>query len=99
MGWDLFDCVLPTRNARHGYLYVPLGEGDTHYENYSVLHIKNSQYKFADEPISTNTHPALKNVSRAYLRHLIRNKETAGQRLATLNNLWFYSETMKSIRN
>lgn len=99
MGWDLFDCVLPTRNARHGYLYVPLGEGDQDYKHYSVLHIKSERYKFSDVPVSTNTHPALEGVSRAYLRHLIRTKEPAGFRLATLNNLHFYSNLLASLRS
>jgi len=98
LGWDLFDCVLPTRNARHGYLYVPKGEGDKDYENYSVLHVKNLRYKHSDKPISSNTHPALKNISRAYLRHLIRIKEPAGHRLATINNLWFYSQITEKLR-
>lgn len=98
MGWDIFDCVMPTRNARHGYLFVPLGEGDVDYKNYSVLHLKSERYKFSDEPIASVTHPALENVSRAYLRHLIRVKETVGFRLATLHNLQFYSQTMLSLR-
>lgn len=99
MGWDLFDCVLPTRNARHGYLYVPLGEGDQDYKHYSVLHIKSERYKFSDVPVSSNTHPALAGISRAYLRHLIRTKESAGFRLATLNNLHFYSNLLANLRS
>jgi queuine tRNA-ribosyltransferase len=101
MGWDLFDCVLPTRNARHGYLYVPQGEGDQDYENYSVVHIKSKRYAFSDEPISSisKTHPLLKNISKAYLRHLIRIKEPSGFRLATINNLYFYSSIIKKLRD
>ncbi len=101
MGWDLFDCVLPTRNARHGYLYVPKGEGDQDYENYSVVHIKSKRYEFSDEPISSlaQKHPLLKNISRAYLRHLIRIKEASGFRLATINNLYFYSSIIKKLRD
>ena len=98
MGWDIFDCVIPTRNARHGYLFVPPGEGDKDYENYSVMHIKTERYKYSDKPISSKTHPALKNISRAYLRHLIRIGEPSGLRMATLNNLWFYSEIMRELR-
>lgn len=98
MGWDLFDCVLPTRNARHGYLYVQPGEGDKEFKHYSVLHLKSERYKFADQPISSSTHPLLKNVSRAYLRHLIRIGEPAGFRLATIHNLHFYSQLMQRIR-
>lgn len=99
LGWDLFDCVLPSRNARHGYLFVPKGEGDLDFNHYSALHIKAERYKFADQPIASNTHPALKNISRAYLRHLIRVKEPAGFRLATLHNLYFYSQILTSLRS
>lgn len=98
MGWDLFDCVLPTRNARHGYIYVPKGEGDVDYEHYSVLHLKAERYKFADEPISSDSPPALRNISRAYLRHLLRIGEPAGQRLATMQNLWFYQKLLANLR-
>jgi queuine tRNA-ribosyltransferase len=98
MGWDLFDCVLPTRNARHGYLHVKKGEGDTHYKHYSVMHLRSERYANSNKPISEHTHPALKNISQAYLRHLLRISEPAGQRLATLHNLWFYSQLMKDLR-
>lgn len=98
MGWDLFDCVLPTRNARHGYLYVPKGEGDVDYENYSVLHLKAKRYEFSEEAIASSTHPALEGVSRAYLRYLIRIDEPSGFRLATLHNLHFYSKILADLR-
>jgi queuine tRNA-ribosyltransferase len=98
MGWDLFDCVLPTRNARHGYLFVPLGEGDVDYGHYSVLHLKSERYKHDSGPICSTSPAELRNVSRAYLRHLIRCKEPAGFRLATLQNLHFYSQCLESIR-
>lgn len=98
MGWDMFDCVLPTRNARHGYLYVPKGEGDKDFENYSVMHIKSERYKYADEAVASITHPLLKNISKAYLRHLLRINEAAGKRLATLHNLFFYQHIINSLR-
>ncbi len=53
-GWDLFDTVLPTRNARHGYLYVPSGVGDQEFENYSVMHIRSERYKEDDNPVMPN---------------------------------------------
>jgi queuine tRNA-ribosyltransferase len=99
LGWDLFDCVLPTRNARHGYLFVPLGEGDVDHKHYSVLHLKTQRYANSHEPIASNTHPALKNISRAYLRHLLRINESAGFRLATLHNLWFYQQVCAGLRS
>jgi len=99
MGWDLFDCVLPTRNGRHGYLYVPKGEGDADYDNYSVLHIKSERYKFSEEAISSNTHPALKGISRAYLRHLLKIGDPLAARLGSLNNLHFFGQVMENLRN
>jgi queuine tRNA-ribosyltransferase len=98
LGWDIFDTVLPTRNARHGYLYVPPGEGDTQYKFYDVLHLKSDRYKFDDNPIASTTAPECKNISRAYLRHLIRIKDAAGSRLATLHNLHFYASLMHELR-
>ncbi|MFW5703187.1 MAG: tRNA-guanine transglycosylase [Candidatus Dojkabacteria bacterium] len=92
MGWDLFDCVLPTRNARHGTLYVPKGQGDQDFENYSVIHIRSERYK------NLHTHPALKNISPAYLRHLIRIGEPAGFRYAIMHNLRFYAEVIGKVR-
>jgi len=99
LGWDMFDCVLPTRNARHGYLFVPLGEGDQDYKYYSVIHLRSERYKYSNQEIASITHPALKNISRAYLRHLIRINETSGQRLATLHNLYFYEQIMRQLRD
>ncbi len=99
MGWDIFDCVLPTRNARHGYLYVPKNEGDQNYDNYSVVHIKTKRYKYADDKISSKTHPLLANISRAYLRHLFKINDPLAYRLATLNNLWFYSKIIEKLQN
>ncbi len=95
LGWELFDTVLPTRNARHGYLYVPSGEGDSQFENFDVLHIKSKRYEFDDSPLSVNDDSGM---SKAYLRHLIRIKDPAGMRAATMHNLRFYAELMQKIR-
>ncbi len=106
IGWDLFDTVLPTRNARHGYLYVSEGQGDeTKAYNgkkltmaYDVMHLRSERYKFDKDPVDPNCNcECCSTVSRAYLRHLIRIKEPAGFRLATIHNLKFYSDWMKSI--
>lgn len=100
VGWDLFDTVLPTRNARHGYLYVHKGQGDASYETYDVLHVKNARNKFADEPIDAECDcECCTTVSRAYLRYLIKTKSATGHRLATIHNLHFYSSYMLGIRN
>jgi len=98
-GWNLFDCVLPTRNARHGYLYVTKGVGDTNFENYSVLRIKKSDYEFDEKPIDNNCDcEACRNYSRAYLRYLMKIKELAGFRLATIHNLRFYTKLLGNLR-
>lgn len=103
VGWDLFDTVLPTRNARHGYLYVSEGEGDEtrSYKNLShdILRLKTEKYKSSDEPIDKNCDcEACKTVSRSYLRHLVRIGESSGLRLATIHNLRFYSTWMERIK-
>jgi queuine tRNA-ribosyltransferase len=95
LGWQLFDTVLPTRNARHGYLYVPKGMGDLDFEHFSVLHVKSERYKFDQQKISPDS-PL--DISRAYLRHLIRIKDPAGFRIATMHNLDFYSKIMVGLQ-
>lgn len=99
-GWDIFDCVLPTRNARHGYLYVHKGEGDSEYETYNVLHIKNKRYEFSDEPIDKKCNClTCKSISRAYLRYLLKQNSPTGIRYATIHNLNFFNERIKEIRD
>ena len=89
-GVDFFDCVMPSRNARHGNLFTWDGK----------MNINNEQY-FADpRPISENCGcPACKNYSRSYIRHLFKAKEALGMRLAVLHNLYFYNELMQKIRD
>jgi len=88
-GIDMFDCVLPTRNARNGQLFTSLGR----------LNIKNARYSEDDGPVD----PACgcytcRHHSRAYLRHLHLAGEMSGGALNTLHNLAFYLDTMKRIR-
>ncbi len=98
-GWDIFDTVLPTRNARHGSLYVKSGEGDKEFKNYSVVHIKSERYKFDESPVNPNSKiKELREMSRAQLRYLIKIEEASGFRLASLNNLEFYSDFMEKFR-
>lgn len=89
MGWDLFDCVIPTRNARHGLLYTFKGE----------VKINQQQYSLDKKPIEAGC-PCFscQNYSRAYIHHLLKVKEPLGYRLATLHNLTFYGRLMKKIR-
>ncbi len=89
-GVDFFDCVMPSRNARHGNLFTWDGK----------MNIMNEQY-FADErPISKKCScPACKHYSRSYIRHLFKAKEALGMRLAVLHNLYFYNDLMQKIRD
>ena len=103
-GIDIFDCVLPTRNARHGLLYV-FKKGSISWKKllegnfYQTLRIKNSSFKFDQKPIDKNCScPTCKNYSRSYLHHLFRIKDPLGQRLATIHNLYFYFDLFAKIR-
>ena len=89
-GVDFFDCVMPSRNARHGNLFTWEGK----------ININNEQY-FADaRPISKSCGcPACKHYSRSYIRHLFKAKEALGMRLAVLHNLYFYNDLMQKIRD
>ncbi|NND05099.1 MAG: tRNA guanosine(34) transglycosylase Tgt [Saprospiraceae bacterium] len=89
LGVDMFDCVLPSRNARHGLLYTTQG----------VVNIKNLKWAQCHEPIDDgSTSPFSRKYSKAYLRHLIRSKEMLGAQVATLQNLCFYLRLMEDAR-
>jgi len=84
-GIDLFDCALPTRNARNGTVY--------NWEEKLVL--KGAGFKDDLGPIDERCGcPACRNYSRAYIRHLFNAKEITAMHLATLHNLWFYQELL-----
>ncbi len=88
-GVDMFDCVLPTRNARHGVLYTREG----------VLHIKNAAHRHDPAPLSeTCDCTTCQRFSRAYLHHLHRIGEPLGARLNSIHNLHFYQELMRGLR-
>lgn len=100
-GVDMFDCVIPTREGRHGRLFVfasaipNLAKPDF----YTTLNITRADYARDFTPISqTSALPDLRNLSRAYLHHLFRVKEPLAQRLAALNNLEFYLRLMQRVR-
>jgi len=81
LGVDMFDCVMPTRNARHGLLFTSEG----------VINIKNEKWKKDFSPVDASLNNyASSNYSKAYLRHLIQNSEYLGAQIATLHNLAFY---------
>lgn len=103
-GYQIFDCVLPTRDARHGRLYVfdakTMEEIELNSVNfYHYLVPEKNEHRNNDEPISTacDCHTC-KNYSRAYLYHLFKLKETLAYRLSTIHNLRFYALLMEKLR-
>ena len=89
-GIDMFDCVMPTRNARNGWLFTRFGD----------VKIKNARYKDEDQPLDTSCACyTCQNFSRAYLHHLHRCGEILGARLNTIHNLHYYLELMQDMRN
>ena len=89
-GIDFFDCVMPSRNARHGHIFTSEG----------ILNIMNVKYERDDSPLDKNCKcPTCKNHSRAYIRHLFKAKEMLGMRLAVMHNLYFYNNLMQEIRD
>lgn len=88
-GVDLFDCVMPSRNARHGHLNTWSG----------IRNIMNAKYAEDDRPIDPEcTCPTCQRHSRAYIRHLFKANEMLGMRLAVMHNLYFYNTLMERIR-
>jgi queuine tRNA-ribosyltransferase len=89
-GIDMFDCVMPTRNARNGWLFTQYGD----------VKIKNTRYKTDTQPLDADcTCYTCKNFSRAYLHHLHRIGEILGARLNTIHNLHYYQVLMASMRS
>jgi queuine tRNA-ribosyltransferase len=88
-GIDMFDCVLPTRNARNGWLYTSGG----------VIKLRNAQYRDDLRPVDAQCAcHTCRNFTRAYLHHLQRVNEILGARLNTLHNLHYYQELMRGLR-
>ena len=88
-GVDLFDCVMPARNARHGQLFTKEG----------IININNAVYQLDTKPIDSKCNcPTCRNYSRAYVRHLLKANEMLGMRLAVIHNLYFYNNLMQEIR-
>jgi len=88
-GIDMFDCVLPTRNARNGWLFTRFGD----------IKIRNAKHRDDTAPLDdTCTCYTCRNFSRAYLHHLQKVNEILGARLNTLHNLHYYQQLMAGIR-
>ena len=89
-GVDLFDCVMPSRNARHGHLFTSKG----------IINLNNKKYETDMSPIDEECGcPVCRQYSRAYVRHLLKSQEMLSQRLTVMHNLWFYNHLMEEIRN
>ena len=88
-GIDFFDCVMPSRNARHGFIFTRHG----------TMNLMNQCYERDMRPIDEECNcPVCRKYSRAYIRHLFKAKEILGMRLAVMHNLYFYNELMARIR-
>ena len=89
MGMDMFDCVLPTRNARNGQLYTATG----------TVKIRNAEHRNSEQPLDADcTCYTCLHYSRAYLHHLDKTREILGARLNTWHNLHYYQQLMRSLR-
>ena len=89
-GVDLFDCVMPSRNARHGHINTWNG----------IINIKNAKYRTDDSPLDPECDcPVCRTYSKAYLRHLFKAEEMLGMRLCVMHNLYFYNNLMEKIRD
>ena len=89
LGVDFFDCVMPSRNARHGTLFTWEGK----------MSVLNEKYARDPRPIGVTCDcPTCRNYSRSYIRHLIKAKESLGMRLAVQHNLYFYNQLTRRIR-
>lgn len=88
-GVDMFDCVMPSRNARHGHLFTHNG----------IININNEKYKDDLDPIEVGCNcPACRQHSKAYIRHLLKSGEMLASRLMVMHNLYFYNNLMAEIR-
>ena len=89
-GVDMFDCVMPSRNARHAHLFTWSG----------IRNIFNAKYELDESPIDESCDcPVCRSFSRAYIRHLMKAKEMLGMRLCVMHNLYFYNTLMEKIRD
>ena len=88
-GVDLFDCVMPSRNARHGHIFTSQG----------VINMNNAKYKLDERPLDENCDcPTCRRHTRAYIHHLIKSGEMLAMRLTVMHNLHFYNTLMEKIR-
>jgi len=111
LGWDMFDCVIPTREGRHGKLFLRKSNtqlsmlniqsnfNDKKNKFYKTVSIKNNKFKNDFAPVDKNCDCYLcKNYSRAYLNHLFKIRDPLGMRLAAIHNLKFYADLLEELR-
>lgn len=100
MGWDMFDCVIPTREGRHGRLFIRKNNFQNLKEDfYETININNEKYKEDFSGIDENCDCELcRDYSKSYLRYLFTKKEPLAMRLAAMHNLKFYMDLMKNLR-
>jgi queuine tRNA-ribosyltransferase len=98
-GVDMFDCVIPSREGRHGRLFYWVDKSFKKKNFYKAVNIKLQKFSTDKSPINKDSKfPALRNLSKVYLNYLLKIKEPLGQRLASLHNLEFYIDLMEEIR-
>ena len=99
-GWDMFDCVIPTREGRHGKLFIWKNDDLRGLDFYETININNEKFKEDFSPVDPHCDCELcRNYSRAYLRHLFVSKDPFGMRLASIHNLKFYIDLMQKLRD
>ena len=99
-GIDMFDCVLPTRNARHGVLFTNLKLSKILKTSYNTIRIKQQKFAKDTKPLDPTCQcPTCQNYSRAYIRHLFSAEEPLALRLATIHNVHFYLRLLEQIRS
>jgi queuine tRNA-ribosyltransferase len=99
-GWDMFDCVIPTREGRHGRLFINLKAKLSEKGFYETININNEKFKEDFSPVDLNCDCELcQNHTRAYLRHLFVSGDPLAMRLAAVHNLRFYMQLMKILRS
>lgn len=88
-GVDIFDCVMPSRNARHGQIFTMQG----------IMNLNNAKYKTDESPLEIGCEcPTCRRFTRAYVHHLLKSGEMLGMRLCVMHNLYFYNTLMEKIR-
>lgn len=107
LGWDMFDCVIPTREGRHGRVFLARWRENPHAiltgladDFYETITISNAPFKDDFTPLDPDCGCyACKNYTRAYIRHLFKVNEPLGAHMAALHNLYFYTELTKTLRS